>query len=843
LTLIVTGTRMTRPHFKILLISLVIIIPQILFGGPVQRRTGQVSRSSGIIRIDGRDDEPTWSSSPVYEDFTQYEPVNGYPSSFKTKARMVFDNEGIYVFAEMLDSHPDSISRELGKRDSDNEINADWFSIDLCPFDDGVNGFSFKLTVTGVQTDIKRGSGSAGRDVTWDAIWDAATVINGKGWSAEIFIPFSSIRFPVTGSEHWGINFHRFVARRKEVSSWNFTDKKKGNTISQTGAVTGFGNIDPPVRLSLMPYFSAYAEGRHLGLKDISTQFNGGMDLKWGINESFTVDATLVPDFSQVQADDQVLNLTPYEIQYNERRQFFTEGTELFSKADIFYSRRIGSRPRYYSDAVHEAEREGMTIVSNPMETTMINATKLSGRTRSGLGIGFFNAMTARSAALLKDPVTDEQKEYTTEPFTNYNMLVLDQSLPNASYVSFVNTNVLRNGPDTGRNYTANVTATDIQFNTASRMYSVKAVGAVSQKYYRDRRPETGHSISLAGGKTGGRYTARYELQVISDDYDPNDMGYLRRDNLISNEVSFGYNQYTPWGPIYSSKNTLAVSYGRLYAPSAFNDFKISLMSSSVLKSFWTLSFSGAVSPAGSDDYFEPRVEGRMYHRKPAAVFGAEIGTDPRKAFMIAVEAGLGSHYLEPGRYSTGIEINPSVRFSNRFSGEAAFNWELDRHDEGFAGISGDEIIFGQRDNRTVSCELDLAYMFSSRSYFSLRFREYWARAVYTGSYFTLNNDGSLSPAEITRSDNTSYNAFNADLNYTWRFAPGSELTLVLKNALYNTAGDIPASFGDNLRRLWDLSITRSLSCKVIWYLDYHTVSARWFSGGREKQKYSASQS
>ncbi|MDM8001729.1 MAG: hypothetical protein QUS66_02300, partial [Bacteroidota bacterium] len=144
---------MTRPCFKILLLYLVILFPPMLYGGPVQRRAGQVSRSSGIIRIDGRDDEPSWSSSPVYEDFTQYEPANGYPSTFQTKVRMVFDNEGIYVFAEMLDSHPDSISRELGKRDSDNEINADWFSIDLCPFDDGVNGFSFKLTVTGVQTD------------------------------------------------------------------------------------------------------------------------------------------------------------------------------------------------------------------------------------------------------------------------------------------------------------------------------------------------------------------------------------------------------------------------------------------------------------------------------------------------------------------------------------------------------------------------------------------------------------------------------------------------------------------------------------------------------------------
>ena len=168
-----------------------------------------------------------------------------------------------------------------------------------------------------------------------------------------------------------------------------------------------------------MPYFSSYLEYQPSSPDKLATRFNGGMDLKWGINESFTVDATLVPDFSQTQADDRVLNLTPCEIQYDERRQFFTEGTELFSKADIFYSRRIGARPRFYSDAVNEAEQEGMIVLSNPVETSMINATKISGRTGTGLGTGFFNAMTGRSSALLEDTVTGERRRYTTEPFTN----------------------------------------------------------------------------------------------------------------------------------------------------------------------------------------------------------------------------------------------------------------------------------------------------------------------------------------------------------------------------------------------------------------------------------------
>jgi len=825
---------MPRLIYKALIIALVILFPSVIYGS-TQRRQAYVSRTTGQIRIDGKSNEPSWSSAVPYEEFTQYEPANGYPSSFKTRVRMLFDDEGIYVFAELFDSHPDSIALELGKRDSDNEINADWFSIDLCPFDDGVNGFSFKVTITGVQTDIKRGSGSGGRDVTWDAVWDSHTLMSDTGWSIEIFIPFSSIRFPVSGNQPWGVNFHRFVARRKEVSSWNFTDKRKGNTISQTGAIIGFTGINPPVRLSLMPYVSAYLDNTKTPDKNLTHQINGGMDLKWGLNESFTVDATLIPDFNQLQADDQVLNLTPYEIQYDERRQFFTEGTDLFSKADIFYTRRIGARPRGYLDAETKAADESMVLIFNPIETTMINATKVSGRTKSGLGIGFFNALTAKSKALFEDPITSKQIEYVTEPLTNFNMIVIDHSLPYASYISLVNTNVLRSGSRTGRNYISNVTATDMQFYSRGRMFSLKTIASVSQKYFSDKRPETGHSLMLSGGKTGGKYTIKYEAQVVSDSYDQNDMGYQRRNNLVSNDLTIGYNLYIPKGLINSSRNNLSFSYDRLFAPSVFNDLQVKFTSVSIFTNFWTLSFNSILSPVGSDDYFEPRVEGRMYYRQPSAVIGAGIGTDPRRVLRMEMEATYENHFYKQERFGTDIAIRPSVRFSNRLSAKSEFSWARNKNDEGFAGIEGGEIIFGQRDNRIMSFELYLAYMFSARSYLSLRLREYWATAEYSGNYYLLNNDGSLTSASLTRTDNNSYNAFTADLNYTWRFAPGSELILVMKEALNDSAKEIPSSLSRNLSVLFAKSMNRSLSFKVIWYLDYHTISARGFFHQKKK--------
>ncbi len=211
--------------------------------------------------------------------------------------------------------------------------------------------------------------------------------ITDEGWVAEIEIPYSALRFPNNDLQTWGINFAREIRRIREISSWNFVDKKIDGILNQSGVVTGIENIKPPLRLSFEPYLSTSL------LKEPESnawdfKFNGGMDLKYGISESFTLDMTLIPDFSQVPSDDQVVNLGPFETYYSEKRQFFTEGVELFSKGDVFYSRRVGSEPMGYDDIEENYPPEN--IIENPEQTQLLNATKLSGRTSSGTGIGDF---------------------------------------------------------------------------------------------------------------------------------------------------------------------------------------------------------------------------------------------------------------------------------------------------------------------------------------------------------------------------------------------------------------------------------------------------------------------
>lgn len=194
-------------------------------------------------------------------------------------------------------------------------------------------------------------------------------------------------------------------------------------------------NIKPPVRLSFSPYIAAYLEHEN---NENSAEFiyKGGMDVKYGINESFTLDMMLIPDFGQIQSDDMELNLLPYELYYDEKRQFFTEGIELFERGDIFYSRRIGAEPKFADDANDQLQTNEI-ITYNPSETQLVNATKISGRTTKGWGIGMINAMSLSSYAEIKDTVTRNNRKIKVQPFTNYNISVIDKSLKNNSYIKY----------------------------------------------------------------------------------------------------------------------------------------------------------------------------------------------------------------------------------------------------------------------------------------------------------------------------------------------------------------------------------------------------------------------
>jgi Domain of unknown function (DUF1083). len=422
-------------------------------------KTIRVVRIDNPPLIDGKLNDDAWKNVPVAKDFVQFYPNNGAPAWQKSEVKFLYDNTALYIGAMLYDSAPDSILTGLSERDNIN--NADYMGIYFDPLGTGMNGFGFFVTASGVQIDMK--VDHYNEDGSWDAVWQSEVSITDSGWIAEIKIPFTALRFPKTDVQKWKVNVWRNIMRHRQNTNWVFIDRKKDGLLNQSGAMIGVENIKPPLRLSLMPYLSGYVE-KNPDHKKWGSSFNGGMDLKYGINESFTLDMTMIPDFGQVQSDDKVLNLTPYETYYGEKRPFFTEGTELFNKLGLFYSRRIGGIP-YKHDSVSDNLKTRDSIISNPLTTRMINATKLSGRTKNGLGIGLFNAITGNTYATIADSNGVERK-FETQPFTNYNLVVLDQELKNNSYINLTNTNTWMEQDG----YMANVTGSELFLGIRPRL-------------------------------------------------------------------------------------------------------------------------------------------------------------------------------------------------------------------------------------------------------------------------------------------------------------------------------------------------------------------------------------
>jgi hypothetical protein len=799
-------------------------------GVSLDKKSVMAVRISEPPKIDGYLDDEVWSTAPVAGDFIQYSPYSGRPASFATQVRVLYDDEAVYFAAIMYDPNPDSIFIHLGQRDSGKGLNADKFNIEISTFNDGINGETFSLSASGVQSDSKARQTSPdswGRDdMSWDAVWYSRVRITEEGWVAEIKIPLSTLRFPRIEEQTWGINFWREIRRYREESSWSYVNREVGNNFSHLGEIKGLSNLVPPLRLSLTPYISGYYE-KYNGEKP-GRSFNGGLDIKYGINESFTFDATLIPDFGQVQSDDQILNLTPYETKFNERRPFFMEGTELFSRGDIFYSRRIGTRPKLYNQAAGQVG-EGETLISNPQESALINASKLSGRTKGGLGIGIFNAMTKSMYARIEEISTGGVRHFKTEPFTNFSMLVLDQSLRNNSFVSFSNSNVWRKASRDDIYYTANVTATDFRFQNETRKYSVSGKGAISQKYYDESSADLGHSYELSGGKTGGIFRAEYQIKAISDTYDPNDMGYLRRNNEFQNSVTLSYNTHIPFWIIYTTRNSLAFSYNQLYAPRVFTGSAISYNSMFILRNYWSVRLNASYKPGGEDDYYEPRIAGRYYHR-PRELSGTfTFDTDKSKIYYFNFRSSLANIWSDYDQSSFSTKIEQEVKLSTRMVLGLEIDYSKNRNDIGWVAFdqATDDIVFGKRDNTTFTTTIQSEYIFTADSYLTFRLRHYWSRADYDGSYFMLMENGRLSSLSYSGNPNRNYNAFNIDMVYNWRFAPGSEMTLVWKNAIYASDSLISYDYLVNLRNMFEFPVLNSLSLKILYYLDYQSLKKR----------------
>ena len=786
----------------------------------VAQRSYHIEKKDVELNFDGLLKEAVWESTETADKFTTNSPVYGEISKFDSEIHLFYDDNAIYIGGNLYDPNPDSVSYTLSQRDD--EGNADWFGVSLDPYANSVNAFAFMVTAAGVEIDGLESSNNM--DPSWNAVWKSAVAKTDFGWSFEMRIPYSAVRFPNKPVQEWNMNFWRSVRRVRETSHWNPIDPQVFGAITQSGRMTGIHDVKSPLRLSITPYATGYLENSYdeeLGKQTWKRRLTGGMDLKYGLNDAFTLDMTLIPDFGQTTSDRQVLNLGPFEVRYNENRPFFIEGTDLFQIGGVFYSRRIGARP-YNAWKAYDGLAENEEVVSDASTSPLINGSKVSGRTKGGLGIGIFNSVEGRTEARILDDEGNE-RFVQTNPLTNYNVFVLSQNLKNNSTVSFVNTNVTREGEERD----ANVSVGAINLFSKNGKYRVTSTYRSSRVM--EEETTVGHTFGARVYKVSGLLQWDFGYWEESDTYDPNDLGFLYNNNERGYSAAIELNDFKGSKRFFRRNVRLAWWYAELYKPQLYQNTAFNWTVGGLHRKQLYTNIGGDVKPFGEVNHFESRSFGKEVRFNPNAEIRWFFTSDYSKRFALDGRFWF-RNFFNTTQHGKGLYLSPRVRISDRLNLIVRTDLDFFNGDYGYVNpydeAYDNEIILGVRDRVVVENSIESQFVFTNRMGIDLRLRHYWQQVDY--SHFTeLQDDGWTTISTYNPLDengesehNTNYNAFTVDVNYRWIFIPGSELRIVYKNNLFHSKSDLDPNYFGTFGTLFDQPQINSISMKFLVFLD-----------------------
>jgi hypothetical protein len=524
--------------------------------------------------IDGRDDDPAWTSGPITDDFRDFAPKHGIIPALRTSVRIRYDDRALYFFVRAFDTAPDSVVRRLSRRDTDDPT-ADQILLFLDPFHDGRTGYEFDVTAGGVKTDATLYDDEM-EDFSWDGVWEVATRLDSLGWTAEFAIPFRQLRFPEQRAPEFGLFVGRWVGRSGERMSVPQYSRAQAGLISQAGVLVGLRDLASSRALEATPY--SLARVRNLMSADarstrLETRPSLGADAKWVPRPSVSVDATLNPDFGQVEADPAVVNLSGVEIFQAERRPFFVEGNGLLAfplatdgSGQLFYSRRIGRRPSLLDD---------FGANDSPTETTILGAAKVMARLTPTTTVAALSALTGSAAG--RERVTSPGR-FVLEPRASDVVLRLQRDFRGGrSGVGVMTTRIDRSGADSLSAAmlptSAQTFALTTQHQTSDGAYQVSgwvatsdvrgSEGAITRlqlsPVHAYQRPDDGTAFDpgrdalrgtasfLSIGKVGGgstRFSTAYRR--IDAGFDPNDLGFLTSSGVQSLASSVKLDQTRP---------------------------------------------------------------------------------------------------------------------------------------------------------------------------------------------------------------------------------------------------------------------------------------------------------
>ncbi|WP_366186759.1 DUF5916 domain-containing protein [Flavobacterium ovatum] len=766
------------------------------------------------ISIDGKISENVWfENDNIASDFIMYEPDNGkpIPNEKKTEVKILHDDTAIYISAILYDNEPNKILREVTNRDVFGA--SDHFSIFINGFNDGQQDYRFYVSAAGVQMDCLATKDT--EDFSWDAIWESKVKITNFGWVVEIKIPYAALRFSDTRNQIWGINFMREIKRNVQKYTWNYIDTRIGNIINQAGILNGINNISPPTRLFLIPYTSAYYQEDNTASDRV---LKAGLDIKYGINASFTLDAILVPDFGQTKFDNAILNLDPFEQTLEENRPFFTEGTNLFSTGNLFYSRRIGGSPVIEKETLESQISNDEEVTNFPSTVNLINAVKISGRTKKGLGLGILNAVTEKTFAKVHNNSTNDDRETVIQPLTNYNILVLDQRFRQNSSVTFLNTNTVRDG----HYRDANVSALLFDLNTRENTYNL--YGDLKYSTINDFEDTNGLRSQLGFSKTSGQYRYGLLSKYVSKNFDSNDLGLLYFTNYHSGYLEGSYRIVNPTKVLntFKIKEYANIEFENTTDKPQNATIATELKASNLKNDFFELIVD--INPIKTYDFYEPRTTAR-YSYVPQNVYGVfNYSSNENRPFSIVLQPAI-TKYNEKDRISYWFYSVFKYRFNTRLSLSITSEYENKKNDRGWAAFNNSDIIYGKRDRQLLQNDLTGKYAISNKMTLNLTARYYWSYSD-IHEFSTLQNDGELiTNNSFSMNKNRNFNSWNFDLSYSWWFAPGSEISLLYRNYSQVNSDIVERNLRTNFTNVFEGNVTNIFSIRLRYFIDYNSLA------------------
>ena len=718
------------------------------------KRVYNATRTSVVPKIDGRLNDECWKTIGKWDGgFIQQQPHQAQPPSQETEIKILYDDKYLYIAIVAHDNEPEKMSPLLGPRD-DYTV-GDIAGVALDTYHDKQTAFEFNLTSAGQKVDLMH-LGEYGWDLNWNAVWDGKTSLGDSAWYAEMRVPFTQIRFANKEEHTWGMHIWRYIYRMAEESHWKLIPIDAPAMVYIFGELRGIKDIPYKRNFEIMPY----AKARYVPDSYDNQHFGFGVDGKIGVTSDFTLDYTFNPDFGQVEADPSELNLTSYEVFYDEKRPFFLEGNnimEFSSGSDmLYYSRRIGHAPSYVP-SVDEDAGEALSIPDN---TSIINALKLTGKNKKGFSMGFVNSITSSEEAVIRNG--DSKETMAAEPFTNYTIGRAKQDFNHGSTViGGMVTSTIRNIKDEHLEFLPDnslVGGLDFEHNWKNRKYyitgksffsnvngSEKAIYQLqrnSRHYY--QREDAGYleindSLTtlngwggdISGGKRSGKFRIYGNLEWRSPGVELNDLGYLRQADYVDEKVNLEYRNNKPKGILLNYRLRLRQGHVWSYGGENLND-DLYFYSTFRYKNFWQTDFAAK----------------RIFRNIDTRVLrgGPSLRKDPENKFDVAVRTSSQKDLLV-GLTGTFVRSDDKItkensysfivywRVSNRLnlSSRSVFSLEGDNNQYlRSANVDGrKEYLVGQLDRQTFYTTLRAEFFITPE--FSLQY--YGSPYVSTGQY------------------------------------------------------------------------------------------------------------